>query len=342
MVEGMRLKLGQRQSDWRCCFCCHVRTGTIALGIWHLLLHVMALSMIAVVLRHPEAMDDDQMYQMSRDPVLPTPLSEVEERGQGHQLQYSGIADYPDPRNNDFRSPSSRFASEARFVHRQDYNYQSLNVGVVVTFCTFLITLLMVFGAVKGKPSYLMPFFCLQVFDFCIASLSAVGYLCYPQDVRRLVERSPYVPFKEVLLQMNRHCLHWLVVCGFMVVMAIKAYFIHVVWACYRYLTLRQAAQQCNISCIDQVSQNLLNEPPDYDTAVRDPRFQIPDAAKKFPPPPPSYATVAANYPTVTLDVEFGPSQSPPAPGFVSATNSTTVASVVPPSSNSGLTGQNA
>jgi len=46
---------------------------------------------------------------------------------------------------------------------------EDMNVGVVVTFCTFAITLLMVFGAVKGKPSYLMPFFCLQVFDFCIA-----------------------------------------------------------------------------------------------------------------------------------------------------------------------------
>ena len=44
-----------------------------------------------------------------------------------------------------------------------------MNIGVVVTFCTFAMTLLLLYGAVKGKPSYLMPFFCLQVFDFCVA-----------------------------------------------------------------------------------------------------------------------------------------------------------------------------
>jgi hypothetical protein len=37
------------------------------------MIHVLALSVIAVVLRHPEMVED------SMDPVLPTPLSEVEE-----------------------------------------------------------------------------------------------------------------------------------------------------------------------------------------------------------------------------------------------------------------------
>lgn len=33
----MRFKTGPaRSSEWRCCFCLHVRTATILLGIWHL------------------------------------------------------------------------------------------------------------------------------------------------------------------------------------------------------------------------------------------------------------------------------------------------------------------
>jgi hypothetical protein len=32
----MRLKFGDHRNDWKCCFFCHVRTGTIFLGIWHL------------------------------------------------------------------------------------------------------------------------------------------------------------------------------------------------------------------------------------------------------------------------------------------------------------------
>lgn len=38
------------------------------------MIHVLALSVIAVVLRHPEMIDDTAM-----GPALPTPLSEVEE-----------------------------------------------------------------------------------------------------------------------------------------------------------------------------------------------------------------------------------------------------------------------
>lgn len=59
-----------------------------------------------------------------------------------------------------------------------------------------------------------------------------------------------------------------------------QAYFIGVVWSCYKYLTLRQVASQRTIHYIDTDVQTLL---PDYETAV-----------KKFPHPPPSYAHAMA------------------------------------------------
>lgn len=34
---AMRLKLGtERNKEWRCCLCLHVRTATILFGLWHL------------------------------------------------------------------------------------------------------------------------------------------------------------------------------------------------------------------------------------------------------------------------------------------------------------------
>lgn len=299
-MQGMRLKFGHRQNDWKCCFCCHVRTGTIVLGIWHLMLHVLALSVIAVVLRHPDLVRDDE----ARDPVLPTPLSEVEE-----PIVEINILDLPSQENNIRRPPDFATAHGYRdiFGHRS-LNHQNLNVGVVVTFCTFAITLLMVFGAVKGKPSYLMPFFCLQVFDFCIASLTAVGYLCYLPDIHRVVAENPHLPFQDELLRLNPQCLSFLVLLTFMFTMMLKAYFIGVVWSCYKYLSLRLAAAQRTIHYIDPDSQSLLPDLPDYETAMCDPRF----AVKKFPTPPPSYASA-------TAAVEVAQEPLPPAPPVVPA-----------------------
>lgn len=31
-------KLVHRKHEWRCLLCCHVRTGTIFLGLWHLVI----------------------------------------------------------------------------------------------------------------------------------------------------------------------------------------------------------------------------------------------------------------------------------------------------------------
>lgn len=92
-MQSLRVKFGERRNDWTCCFCCHVRTGTIFIGVWNLvrftkvkhqqcifaaknhqkfsfqMLHVMALPIMAFIVSYPK---DDL------ESVLPTPLSEVD------------------------------------------------------------------------------------------------------------------------------------------------------------------------------------------------------------------------------------------------------------------------
>ncbi|CAG2059510.1 unnamed protein product [Timema podura] len=174
----------------------------------------------------------------------------------------------------------------------------------------------MVFGAVKGKPSYLMPFFCLQVFDFCIASvdglnlvqegqknscnaedliLTAVGYLCYLPDIHRLVAQNNHLPFRGELTETQSSVLVF--------ASPHVAYFIGVVWSCYKYLSLRLVAAQRIIHYIDPDSQSLLPDLPDYETAMGDPRFM-----KKFPTPPPSYSAA------VEIPVAAPVTVSPPSP----------------------------
>lgn len=254
-MQGVAFKFGERRDDWKCCFCCHVRTATIFLGIWHLLLHMLTLSVVAVVIRHPE------MVTEPTAPALPTPLS-------------SELGNYPAN-----YSPNSY----GKFLARNPGESQRLNVSIVVIFSTFVITLLMVYGAIKGKPSYLMPFFCLQLFDFCVTSLTALTYLCYLPDMHRIVAESPRVPMQAQLLQLSPESLALIVLFTFVTAMLLKAYFIGVVWSCYKYLSLRLISAQRTLHLIEPESaQDLL---PDYDTAV------------KFPPPPPPY-NQAMSHPT--------------------------------------------
>ena len=38
--------------------------------------------------------------------------------------------------------------------------------------------------SLQGYPRYLLPFFCLQVFDFVVTSLSVIGYFSYAPNIR--------------------------------------------------------------------------------------------------------------------------------------------------------------
>jgi len=263
-MQTCRFKVRDRSNDWKCCFCCHVRTGTIFFGIWHLMLHVLALSVLAVVLRHPELMS----YERTIGPD-PTPLAELELHNEGADIQLT-LGQIPE------RPISIQNNIASRAIY-----YRDVNTCVIFTFCTFMITLLMVYGAIKGKPVYLLPFFCLQVFDFCLSSLTAVGFVLYMPDVHGLIAHSPRIPYQSELLQLNEQCLSLLVLLTFLVALLVKAYFIGVVWSCYKYLMLRVFPGQRTIHYID--TESLL---PSYEAAV-----------KKYPAPPPSYDTATRNNP---------------------------------------------
>lgn len=48
------------------------------------------------------------------------------------------------------------------------YFPEEMNFAVFVLFCTLVITIVMIYGAIKGKPKLLMPFFCVQLFDLFV------------------------------------------------------------------------------------------------------------------------------------------------------------------------------
>ncbi|CAB0001317.1 unnamed protein product [Nesidiocoris tenuis] len=329
-MQGLSFKIGERE-NWRCGLCCHVRTATIFLGVWHLMLHIMKLSVIAVALRHPELMTsrvtqaEDPFTHVGVNrpgpPMLPT--AQTVSEGFGVATDYS---------NNP--SPNKSYDT-----------IEHLNVTVVVMFSTFAITLMMIYGAIKGKPSYLMPFFCLQLFDFCIACLTAMTSLCYLPDMHRLINESPQVPMHAALLKLSPQVLAFVVLLTFTTAMVIKvmailcfswsiidtpivtlsaflihhyysyfqAYFINVVWSCYRYLTFRMIAASRTVHLIPESPppdlQDLL---PDYETACANKNTVQQPQLHHQSTPPPSYSQAVASSAAPPLPLAPPASSIPP------------------------------
>lgn len=255
----------QRDGGQRVCGCVHVRTGTIMLGLWHLVMNLLALSCLAVVIFRP-----DVLRRVQLDGAAPAGNLSLSEAG-GEPLLPPRVM--------------PKYGPTYSVLGGQVWNVDDLNIGLMITFCTFVITLLMVVGAVKGQPSYLMPFFCLQVFHFCISSLTMISYFSFMPDLHVLLLQSPSLPFRDQLLRLDQRWLSLILMVSFLVYMVIKAYLIAMVWSCYRYLLLRQTGGGRAGPAADPEPAGSL---PDYELALTDPRFSKVDLAN-YPTPPPSY-----------------------------------------------------
>lgn len=253
--------------EWTCCCLLHVHTATIAIGLWHLVLNLLALCLLVVMRHNPELVEDlENSYDYSdafNAPALPTPLSKID-------------------------SPYA--------YGEHSLNYQNLDMGGLVCLCMITITLMMVYGTVKSTPSHLLPFFCLQLFDFAITMLTAAGYLCYLQSVHRLVAENHHLPWRRKLLELAPNNLVLLVVIAFACIIAIKAYVIGIVWRCYKYLALQynmRTLMPCvihdespNENSVQALHTSIL---PNYDEAMS-------NYVKQVAPPPYNVAISNMNH----------------------------------------------
>lgn len=162
-------------------------------------------------------------------------------------------------------------------------------MGGLVCLCMIAITLMLIYGAIKGKPSHLLPFFCLQLFDFAITTLTAAGYLCYLRSVHRLIAESHRLPWREELLKLNPQTLSVIVLFSFISVVFLKAYAIGIIWRCYKYLTMRQHNIRSTLPYIIP-DVTAVRQERDYSSLLPDYEEAILKQA-----PPPSYSVAVAN-----------------------------------------------
>lgn len=47
---------------------------------------------------------------------------------------------------------------------------ENIDMGVMACLCMMAITMMLITGVLKGKPSHLLPFFSVQLFDFAVTT----------------------------------------------------------------------------------------------------------------------------------------------------------------------------
>jgi len=154
------------------------------------------------------------------------------------------------------------------------------SVALAIAFCSFIITTLLIYGAITRQPSYLLPFFCLQVFDFCVNLLGAIGAVSYIPEIKLMLKNNPNFPYGSEVDRVDMRSLMMTIILLCVIVLLIKGYLIACVWSCYKLLVnyrVKQATQtfMFEIEGGDSETHVLL---PNYEDAVK-------DTPKESPPP---------------------------------------------------------
>jgi hypothetical protein len=113
------------------------------------------------------------------------------------------------------------------------------SIAVLVTTCSSLITMMLIYGVLYNKPSYLMPYFSIKVFQVVITCITTLGfYSTLPNIKDWLKTQSSFLPYKETFLQLDSQTLELFVFAIFLMTILIKLYVVITVWYCYRHMML--------------------------------------------------------------------------------------------------------
>lgn len=84
-----------------------------------------------------------------------------------------------------------------------------------------------------------MPFFCFQVLDLGISIVTLVNYISNMPNVQEIIASSDK-PLREELLKFEPHCVTAAFFTLFIASLFLQAYFLNMVWSCYKYLVVKQ------------------------------------------------------------------------------------------------------
>lgn len=237
------------------------------LGLWHLLTHLFIICFLVIATVHPELLK----FVKSSAPI----------ESDGYVLELESTGD-----RKSLHSSNS--------IIDRTWSKEDLCVAYTFTLCSIMMSVLLIYGAARNRPGYLLPFFSLQVFDFCLSSLTVIGSFSLTSNIKLWLKDQGLenCPGFQRILEMDSDLLMLLIVTFFVLLLFLRAYFLSVVWACYKYAQMVSAYRNSTRAYrVDPDTEMLL--PPSYEDAIKIPLSeQVAEPPQIQQPPPPPYEPV--------------------------------------------------
>jgi hypothetical protein len=274
----------EQDREFHTCLCVHVRTGTLLLGMFQLVAHaIILLTTIALVMR-PNVLNDARQQYKFVDTALsvfpfPSPATTTERNDAGKINEFKPISSdkienipavdlSEDAIANNDKLPASPDGFPGWFGisdPRRLERHQKTEVTkrgerlwtLTLTSLFLFFTCLLIHGVLFRKPSHLLPYFSVQVFDFVLSCLTVMGYMTYMPYARnhnmedtvsnknhqaifsssQNLEKSPS-PLRYQNWEHINPTTRLAIMTFAFLMLALKAYFMSMVWACYKYLIM--------------------------------------------------------------------------------------------------------
>jgi hypothetical protein len=293
----------RRQYNRRVFFCIRIRGAALLIGLWDLLIHLVVLCALIFMFRQPPKLMNDMVIR--NDQIL-----------EPQQISSLGESVHSDPSSNMIMH-NKNFLSNNILLNRilEKHNVSHVPMGLntrnfysnldlmtikwasslnrqdkcVVFFVVFSATILIlahVCGVLTNKPSYIVPYFLIKVFNVIVSILSMLGFYAYMPDITVWLRMQPDFPFKQNLLELDSQTLQLVVFAFLLFIILAKLYIAAIIWYCYGYITALAMARTIGTFTTHTDNSTVITEhmysPPKYEEAIKS-NYQ---EQENYSPPP--------------------------------------------------------
>ncbi|UJR37976.1 hypothetical protein I4U23_030658 [Adineta vaga] len=279
----------RRQYNRRVLFCIRIRAAALLIGLWDLMIHSIVLCALILMFRQsgPKTMlDRSLIIQNNHSNILPSTLVDSHsEQLSNSMMEHKNflssniLLNRILEKRNITRLPvglnTRNFYSNLDLMTVKWAASLSPQDKCVVFFVVFSATILIlahICGILTNKPSYIVPYFLIKVFNVIISVLSMLGFYAYMPDITVWFQMQPDFPFKQNLLELDTQTLQLVVFTFLLFIILAKLYIAAIIWYCYSYITALAMARSIGTFTTTDDIQPITGEmysPPKYEEAIK-------------------------------------------------------------------------